>query len=155
MLAPCLLLAGWLRRDPRLMRLARGVLFSALLSGLLVVIAKPIFGRLEEGDATPPVAAVQRAQPPQKSNAALQWLDARWGRFPSGDTAVAFSTFVPIALEYPPTGWILLPLATLVAIQRVYFGVHLASDVFAGAVLAIVVAIFVMRRLHAASTRKA
>lgn len=153
--APLFLLAGWLRRDARCLRIARGILISALLSGLLVIVAKPLFGRREENDSRQALTETQRAKPREYSRGATSWIKARWGLFPSGDTAISFSTAMPIVLECPPTGWILLPVATLVAFERIYRGVHLASDVFAGAVLACFVARFVMRRLRAASTRSA
>lgn len=153
--APCFLLAGTLRRDARCLRSARGILLSALLSGLLVAVGKPLFGRCEDVHSHHTITEMRRAKPREYSHGALRWLKARWGRFPSGDTAISFSTVMPIVLECPPAGWILFPLATLVAFERVYFGVHLGADVFAGAVLACIVAQFVMRRLRAASTRSA
>jgi undecaprenyl-diphosphatase len=52
--------------------------------------------------------------------------------FPSGHTmhAVAFTWLAMCA--YPELGWILIPLATLIAISRVALGLHYPSDVLAG-----------------------
>jgi undecaprenyl-diphosphatase len=52
--------------------------------------------------------------------------------FPSGHTlhAVAF-TWQAVAL-FPQLGWVLIPLATLIAVSRVVLGLHYPSDVVAG-----------------------
>src|SRR5215467_14562403 len=55
--------------------------------------------------------------------------------FPSGHTlhAVAF-TWQAIA-AFPELGWVLVPLATLIAASRVVLGLHYPTDVLAGAAI--------------------
>lgn len=55
--------------------------------------------------------------------------------FPSGHTTAAFSIAVMISLFYPDAIFLLMPLASLIGISRIYLGVHYPSDVFAGTIL--------------------
>lgn len=57
--------------------------------------------------------------------------------FPSGHTlhAVAF-TWLAVA-NFPELGWVLIPLAALIAASRVVLGLHYPSDVVAGAAIGI------------------
>lgn len=61
--------------------------------------------------------------------------------FPSGHTmhAVAFTWLAMCA--YPQLGWVLIPLATLIAISRVALGLHYPSDVLAGGAIGAVLAL--------------
>jgi len=60
--------------------------------------------------------------------------------FPSGHTlhAVCFST--QAVAQFPELGWVLVPLAALIAASRVVLGLHYPSDVLAGALLGLVLA---------------
>jgi len=55
--------------------------------------------------------------------------------FPSGHTlhAVCFATLV--AAQFPELGWVLWPLASLIALSRVVLGLHYPTDVAAGAAI--------------------
>jgi undecaprenyl-diphosphatase len=61
--------------------------------------------------------------------------------FPSGHTmhAVAFTWLAMCA--YPALGWVLIPLASLIALSRVALGLHYPSDVLAGGALGAVLAL--------------
>jgi undecaprenyl-diphosphatase len=61
--------------------------------------------------------------------------------FPSGHAATAFAAAVAVALVYPRLGRPLLALAAIVAVSRVYLGVHYVLDVAAGTLLGIAVGI--------------
>jgi undecaprenyl-diphosphatase len=61
--------------------------------------------------------------------------------FPSGHAATAFAAAVAIALVYPRLGRPLLVLAAVIAISRIYLGVHYVLDVAAGMLLGIAVGI--------------
>jgi len=82
---------------------------------------KPLFGRLRPCH-----------------NQALDWVRAvagcggRYG-FPSSHAANVFGLAVILGAFYKTTRYYLLPIAALVAIGRVYLGVHYPSDVLAGA----------------------
>lgn len=57
--------------------------------------------------------------------------------FPSGHTTAIFSIVTPLILLNPFIGMFLLFAALLVAISRMYLGLHYPSDVLAGIVLGI------------------
>jgi membrane-associated phospholipid phosphatase len=68
--------------------------------------------------------------------------------FPSGHAATAFAAAVAVAIVYPRLGRWLLALAVVIAVSRVYLGVHYVLDVAAGTLLGIAVGIaaaFVIR----------
>ena len=60
--------------------------------------------------------------------------------FPSGHAATAFAAAGVVALRYPALRLPLLGLAALIALSRVYLGVHYPLDVIAGAALGLAVA---------------
>ncbi|MDF2959924.1 MAG: phosphatidic acid phosphatase [Paenibacillus sp.] len=53
--------------------------------------------------------------------------------FPSGHTTAIFSVVTPLVFANPWAGTVLLPLALLVGISRIYLGQHYPSDCLAGA----------------------
>jgi membrane-associated phospholipid phosphatase len=80
--------------------------------------------------------AVDRARPA----VANPWLDPigvipTSASFPSGHSATAFATAVAVGLVYPRLRVPLLLLAALVALSRVYLGMHYATDVVVGSAL--------------------
>ena len=61
--------------------------------------------------------------------------------FPSGHAATAFAAAVAVALVYPRLGRPLLALAVVIAVSRVYLGVHYVLDVAVGTLLGIAVGV--------------
>jgi undecaprenyl-diphosphatase len=55
--------------------------------------------------------------------------------FPSGHTTAIFSTAIPFVIAFPVLAFVLLPLAFIVAISRMYVGLHYPSDVLAGGLI--------------------
>jgi undecaprenyl-diphosphatase len=55
--------------------------------------------------------------------------------FPSGHTLHAVSFTWQACAHFPELGWVLLPLAALIAGSRVVLGLHYPTDVLAGAVI--------------------
>ena len=73
-------------------------------------------------------------------------IDARpnTGSFPSGHAAMAAAGALAVTRMFPFSGWILWPLASLVAVSRVYLGVHWPTDVLAGGAIGLAAAWFVL-----------
>jgi undecaprenyl-diphosphatase len=55
--------------------------------------------------------------------------------FPSGHTLHAVSFTWQAVAYFPELGWVLVPLATLIAASRVVLGLHYPTDVLAGAAI--------------------
>jgi undecaprenyl-diphosphatase len=73
-------------------------------------------------------------------------IDARptTASFPSGHAAMAAAGAVAGSRMLPGSAWIWWPLAGIVAVSRVYIGVHWPTDVIAGGAIGIVFAWFVL-----------
>ena len=108
-------------------------------------------------------AAVDRARPPvaDPSLDPIGSIPAS-ASFPSGHSATAFATAVAVAVLYPRLRWPLLALAALVALSRVYLGMHYSTDVLAGSALGIAIGLAagltarrVSRRPRALAARRA
>lgn len=86
-------------------------------------------------------AATERARPPigDPGATALIALPAD-ASFPSGHAATAFAAAGVVAIRYPALRVPLLVLAALIALSRVYLGVHYPLDVVAGATLGLAIA---------------
>lgn len=110
----------------RLVPRAAGAALLAIGSvGLLVTVLKVTIDRERPPLGQPPIDAIG-AVPASAS-------------FPSGHAATAFAAAVAVGIVHPRLRWPLLGLAALVALSRVYLGVHYVLDVLAGAALGVAV----------------
>jgi len=130
---------GWYRREPGLKLLAQGYFLAQLLGSVLIVrVLKMTFGRARP-DATP--------LPDFGSEwAGFSW-DAAHHSFPSGHTAdIVISTlFATILFRNPWAAGVCLVWAAALALSRLALAKHYPSDALAGAIIAVVVSLVVLR----------
>jgi membrane-associated phospholipid phosphatase len=112
---------GDLRCRKRVPFVAVTALGAAAAAGLAVSLVKGISDRARPPLADPSLAVVGSV--PDSTS------------FPSGHSATAFATAIVVGFAYPRLRLPLLALATLVALSRVYLGMHYWSDVLAGSLL--------------------
>ncbi len=143
---------GYIYKNRKWQRIGRLILGSLLISGLIVLIAKPLFGRQEWSIIGPPPAPIHGS--PIQKTALYNMVDSHWGRFPSGDSTVAFSTATSLSIEFPMAAPLFYFLAAIVAFGRFYYSVHLASDVFAGSWLGWFTARFIAAREQAKQSQE-
>jgi undecaprenyl-diphosphatase len=115
----------------------RRVVASAVIAALIIDpsvyrLLKPLFGRLRP--CHEPLLDWIRA---------IDGCGGRYG-FPSSHAANAFGVTVVFSAFYRTAKYYFIPLAILISAGRVYLGVHYPSDVAAGAVFGVGVAIGVI-----------
>jgi len=100
---------------------------SLMISHLIVQLFKKFLPRLR------PYQALQNVNTGHKL-----YKDAS---FPSGHSTAAFCTATVFSITLPALAVLFFLLALLVAVSRVYLGMHYPSDITAGAVLGVVIAV--------------
>lgn len=85
-----------------------------------------------------------RPRPYEVLSGARHLMDVTGYSLPSGHATAAFTAFTIIGVKYGYS-YIFLGMALLVAISRIYMGVHYPSDVFAGALLGIFCSLVVLK----------
>ncbi|MCR8843902.1 phosphatase PAP2 family protein [Paenibacillus sp. SC116] len=91
------------------------------ISHIPVVLIKKVYPRLRPHVAMPDIRTFRK---PLVDHS-----------FPSGHSTAAFSIIVPFIALMPQLSWILIPAAGIVALSRMYLGLHYPSDCLAGAIL--------------------
>lgn len=99
------------------------------IASALVMVIKDLADRARPAVADPTFQAL--AATPESAS------------FPSGHAATAFAAAAAVCVFCPRLRWPLFALATLVAVSRVYLGVHYWLDVLAGAALGILIGVSV------------
>ena len=98
---------------------------AAAVAGLVVSLIKGISDRARPPIADPALHAIGVV--PDSTS------------FPSGHSATGFATAIVVGAAYPRLRLPLLGLAALVALSRVYLGMHYWSDVLAGSLLGVAI----------------
>jgi undecaprenyl-diphosphatase len=100
-----------------------------------------------------PVAIMKKMYPRSRPYLSLKEIHVlanplRDHSFPSGHTTAIFSITIPFIMYMPPLGALLLPLAILVGVSRIFLGLHYPSDVLAGSILGSLVAMISYEFIH-------
>jgi undecaprenyl-diphosphatase len=146
---------GWLRALLRATsRLGDGVFWYVLMAGLLAVIGeaafRPVMQMITAGTIGVALYKVLkhrtlRPRPYQvRPDIRLCGIALDHYSFPSGHTLHAVALTLIAAAHFPALGPVLLPFTLLVGLSRVVLGLHYPSDVVAGALLGVSVAVVVL-----------
>jgi undecaprenyl-diphosphatase len=108
----------------------RMILAILLAYAVIELAMKPFFDRARPFDVDSSIAVID-ARPVS-------------GSFPSGHAAVAIVGAIAGSRLLPGSAWVWWPLAVIVAVSRIYIGVHWPTDVMAGAIVGAAVAWFVL-----------
>lgn len=92
--------------------------------------------------------SIDRMRPPAVLGSQVRLFHENFhrGSFPSGHTQIAIAVAVFLLMKVPRFWWVYVPLALLMALSRVYIGVHFPSDVLAGGIIGGLVA-WIMTKL--------
>lgn len=111
----------WIFAPTAISRTALLSMIALAASHIPVAFIKRLYPRLRPYDALP--------------EAILSALPLKDHSFPSGHTTAIFSIVTPFALIFPLLAVLLVPLALIVALSRIYLGLHYPSDVIVGLLL--------------------
>jgi len=94
-----------------------------------------------------PVAIIKKLYPRRRPYIVLDQINVTANplkdhSFPSGHTTAIFSVIIPFVLYYPFLAIILIPIASIVGLSRIYLGLHYPSDVIAGSILGSAIGVF-------------
>lgn len=110
------------------------IIVSLVLSTLIVQILKRIFSRSR------PYWILK--------NLNTFGIDLSDYSFPSGHSTAAFTLAITVGLNYPGIKVLVIALAVLVAISRIYLGVHYPTDVLAGILIGVFSSILVHEQIY-------
>jgi undecaprenyl-diphosphatase len=131
--AAILLGIGYRRTDPELKQAGALGLMALTIAGLAVQTIKHLVGR---------------PRPDLADQGIMNWgpsLKSGYDSFPSGHAISAFAMAAVMTAVYPSGRWVWYSLAVLVAFTRVYINAHFPSDVLAGAVLGLLIGLWVSK----------
>ncbi|MGD9905925.1 MAG: phosphatase PAP2 family protein [Vicinamibacterales bacterium] len=124
---------GWRRHRAAAVR---ACLLVGVVLGVNNLVVKPLVQRPRPFQVRTIAARVIQQPPPETPS------------FPSGHTATAIAGAMALARVWPSARWLLGGLAALIAVSRVYVGVHYPGDLVGGAVVGVALAWLVLGGRH-------
>ena len=138
-IVPSLMLFIFFRkRNPYYAQISLFILTTTSISGILVNLIKPIFGRFR-----PEMFFTENLY-------GFNWFEIAFtmNSFPSGHSATALGAWLAFALIFPKYRIPLLLIGIMIASTRIIVTAHYLSDVIAGSALGIAVTIIYYHRVY-------
>jgi len=147
LMVPCLIvgIAAWLRRDAATLRVLCVMVIVSILAGLGANVVRATTGRTRPNAP----ASVEQGWHGPRANGEWVVIKHEYNAFPSAHAAASMGLLFPLLLLRKRIGWLLMPVPILIGAARICVGAHHLSDVVAGALLGIIIAVCTTQRLMA------
>ncbi len=145
----------WFSRPMREEAARRMTLLAGVLGSLLALVLARVLAQTLPLRVRPVLADGLEFRPPTGLPDQANW--SHWSSFPSDHASLFFALWCGIWLAHRKVGnWLLLYIVFVIALPRIYVGVHYPTDLLAGALLGIGTVVFLtagpVRRAWAGAT---
>lgn len=133
------------------------LLYINILSGLISVLLKPLFGRLrpwklENGESGFGFLIAQNPDftPMQNIEYQISMLvqnSTHYSSFPSGHTTTSMAVFTYLVILFPKYSWFWLAFTFIAVISRILANDHFVSDILAGIIIGTLSTLFVYSKM--------
>jgi membrane-associated phospholipid phosphatase len=145
LMLPCAVVAviAWKRRDAVCLRILCAMIITSIIAGLGVNALRVTTGRTRPSAP----AEIKQGWYGMRHNGKWIVIKADYNAFPSGHAAASMGLVAPLLVMRRRIGWLLACVPLLIGAARICVGAHHLSDVVAGLLAGVAVAIWVTPKI--------